>query len=68
VIQFAEVLEGVSCEWDEVRRILDQLLGLKLQQEISDLIARLPTEPEVMGRLRELLAQSQAQKTPPEPA
>ena len=68
VIQFAEVLEGVSCEWDEVRRILDQLLGLKLQQEISDLIARLPTEPEVMGHLRELLAQSQARKTPPEPA
>ena len=68
VLQFAEVLEGVHYDWDEVRKILSHLLGLKEQREIDELITRVAGEPALMDRLRELLAKSQARKTAPKPA
>ena len=68
VAQFAEVLEGVDYDWDETRRILAQLQQLKRDSEIAELAARAPHEPAVLERLRELLAQSRAGKTPPKPA
>ncbi|MBH2020082.1 DNA primase [Polaromonas sp.] len=68
VAQFAEVLEGVDYDWGETRRILAQLQQLKHDSEIADLAARAPNEPAVLERLRELLAQSRASKTPSKPA
>ena len=66
--QFAEVLEGVDYDWGETRRILQQLQQLKDDGEIADLAARAPSEPAVLERLRELLAQSRAKKTLTKPA
>ena len=68
VAQFAEVLEGVDYDWGETRRILQQLQQIKDDNEIADLAARAPSEPAVLERLRELLAQSRAKKTPTKPA
>ena len=65
VAQFAEVLEGVDYDWGETRRILAQLQQLKLDGEIADLIARAPSEPAVLVRLRELMEQSKSQKNRP---
>ena len=66
--QFAEVLEGVDYDWGETRRILAQLQQLRDDSEIADLAARAPSEPAVLERLRTLLAQSRAKKTPTKPA
>ena len=68
VAQFAEVLEGVDYDWGETRKILIQLQQLKRDSEIADLVARAPGEPAVLERLRELLAQSRNEKTPPKSA
>ena len=68
VAQFAEVLEGVDYDWGETRKILVQLQQRKRDSEIADLVARAPTEPAVLERLRELLAQSRHEKTPLKPA
>ena len=68
VAQFAEVLEGVDYDWGETLRILQQLQQIKDDGEIADLAARAPSEPAVLERLRELLAQSRAKKTPTKPA
>ena len=68
VAQFAEVLEGVDYDWGETRKILIQLQQLKRDSEIADLVARAPGEPAVLERLRELLAQSRNEKTPPKTA
>ncbi len=68
VAQFAEVLEGVDYDWGETRSILVQLQRIKRDSEIAELAARAPNEPAVLERLRELLAQSRAEKIPPKPA
>ena len=68
VAQFAEVLEGVDYDWGETRKILVQLQQLKRDSEIADLVARASSEPAVLERLRELLAQSRHEKTLPKPA
>ena len=68
VAQFSEVLEGVDYDWGETRKILLQLQQLKRDSEIADLAARASSEPAVLERLRELLAQSRNEKTPPKPA
>ena len=68
VAQFAEVLEGVDYDWGETLRILQQLQQIKDDGEIADLAARAPSEPAVLERLRKLLAQSRAKKTPTKPA
>jgi len=68
VAQFAEILEGVDYDWGETRRILVQLQQLKRDSEIAELAVRAPNEPAILERLRELLAQSRAEKTPPKTA
>ena len=65
VAQFAEMLEGVECDWEEACRILAQLQQSRRDAEIAELAARASSEPAVLERLRELLAQSRAQKTAP---
>jgi len=65
VAQFAERLEGVDCDWDEARRILAQLQQARRDAEIAELAARASREPAVLERLRELLAQSRAEKAAP---
>jgi DNA primase len=63
--QFAEVLEGVDHDWGETRRILAQLQQLQLDREIVELLARAPSEPSLLVRLRELMERSQALKNRP---
>lgn len=63
VTQLTQIPEGVESDWGEIRGILTQLRRLKRESEISDLAARAPTEPAVLERLRELMAQSRAEKT-----
>jgi DNA primase len=65
VAQFAEVLEGVDYDWGETRRILNELLDLKLASEKTDLAARAATDPAAFARLRELIEQSRTQKSRP---
>ena len=62
ITQLAQILEGVESDWDEIRGILRQLRHLKRDSEITDLAARASTEPAVLERLRELMAQSRADK------
>ncbi|MEP6964018.1 MAG: toprim domain-containing protein, partial [Polaromonas sp.] len=68
VVQFAEVLEGVDYDWGELSRILAQLQQLKRDSEIAELAARASSEPAVLERLRELIAQSRAKKPAPKSA
>ncbi len=65
VAQFAEILEGVDYDWGETRRILNELLELKLASEKTDLAARAATDPAAFARLRELIEQSRAAKNRP---
>jgi len=65
VAQFAEILEGVDYDWGETRRILNELLDLKLASEKTDLAARAATDPAAFQRLRELIEQSRNQKNQP---
>lgn len=62
VLQFAELLEGVEYDWDETRRILNELLDLAEARERTELAARAATDPAALLRLRELMAQSRLQK------
>jgi DNA primase len=57
VQQISQMMDGVPPDWNEARSILAQLLELQRQAEITALIAR-ADEPEVMQRLRELMAQT----------
>ncbi len=68
VVQFAEILEGVDYDWGELRRILAQLQQLKRDSEIAELAARASSEPAVLERLRELIAQSRTGKAAPKSA
>ena len=60
VAQLAQMLEGVEPDWGEIHGILTQLRRKKRDTEISDLAARASSEPAVLARLRELMAQSRA--------
>jgi DNA primase len=62
VAQLAQILDGVVSDWDEIRRILAQLLDLQLESEKADLAARAATDPAAFQRLRELTEQSRAKK------
>ncbi len=68
VARFAETLEGVETDWGEIRSILAQLEQQRRSSEIAELVARASGEPAVLERLRELLAQSRGEKTPPDTA
>ena len=63
VAQLSQMLEGVESDWGEIHGILTQLRRMKRDGEISELAARATTEPAVLERLRELMAQSRAEKT-----
>ena len=63
VLQLTQMLDGVESDWGEIRGILTQLVRLKRDAEISELAARASTEPAVLERLRELMAQSRVEKT-----
>ena len=54
--QIAQLHEGIECDWNEVRAILDQLLKLKRQQEMVDLLPRVLAEPAARQRYEELSA------------
>ena len=54
--QIAQLPEGIECDWDEVRSILDQLLKLKRQQEMVDLLPRVMADPAARQRYEELSA------------
>jgi DNA primase len=60
--QLAQMLDGVESDWDEIRGILNQLLNLKLESELSDLAARAATDPAAFQRYRELSEQLRARK------
>ena len=68
ITQLAQILEGVEADWDEIRGILTQLHRLQRDSEITDLAARVSKEPEVLDRLRELMAQSRAEKPVEKPS
>ncbi|MDP3245961.1 MAG: DNA primase, partial [Polaromonas sp.] len=54
--QIAQLHEGIECDWNEVRAILDQLLKLKRQQEMVDLLPRVLADPAARQRYEELSA------------
>ncbi|MGC1173403.1 DNA primase [Polaromonas sp.] len=54
--QIAQLPEGIECDWDEVRSILDQLLKLKRQQEMVDLLPQVMADPSARRRYEELSA------------
>ena len=54
--QIAQIPEGIESDWDEVRSILDQLLRLHRQREMSELAARAATDPAARQRYLELAA------------
>lgn len=54
--QIAQLPEGIECDWNEVRSILDQLLKLKRQQEMVDLLPRVMSDPAARQRYEELAA------------
>lgn len=54
--QIAQLPEGIECDWDEVRSILDQLVKLKRQQEMADLLPMVLVDPSARRRYEELSA------------
>ena len=52
--QIAQLHEGIECDWSEVRAILDQLLKLKRQQEMVDLLPRVLADPAARQRYEAL--------------
>ncbi|MDI1275399.1 DNA primase [Polaromonas sp.] len=52
--QIAQLLDGIECDWNEVRAILDQLLKLKRQQEMVDLLPRVLADPAARQRYEAL--------------
>jgi DNA primase len=54
--QIAQIPEGIESDWTEVRSILDQLLRLHRQREMSELAARAATDPAARQRYLELAA------------
>lgn len=54
--QIAQLPEGIDCDWDEVRAILDQLLKLKRQQEMVALLPQVMADPAARQRYEALSA------------
>jgi DNA primase len=54
--QIAQLPEGIECDWDEVRAIIDQLLKLKRQQDMVELLPRVMSDPAARQRYEELSA------------
>lgn len=58
IAQIAQILEGIQCDWDEVRSILNQILKLNRQSEMSALAPLVMTDPAARLRYQELLQAS----------
>ena len=56
ITQIAQIPEGIESDWNEVRSILDQLLRLHRQREMSELALRAATDPAARQRYLELAA------------
>jgi DNA primase len=54
--QIAQLPEGIECDWDEVRAILDQLLKLKRQQDMVELLPHVMSDPAARQRYEALSA------------
>ncbi len=54
--QIAQLPEGIECDWDEVRAILDQLLKLRRQQDMVELLPSVMSDPAARQRYEELSA------------
>ena len=54
IAQIAQIPEGIEGDWNEVRRILDQLIKLDRQREMKELATRAATDPLALQRYREL--------------
>jgi len=52
--QIAQLPEGIDCDWDEVRAIVDQLLKLKRQQEMVALLPQVMADPAARQRYEAL--------------
>ncbi|CAN5136106.1 hypothetical protein BH10PSE16_BH10PSE16_16840 [soil metagenome] len=62
VAQLAQMLEGVTSDWGEIRGILTLLLDLQEEKQLADLAARAATDPVAFQRYRELSEQIRARK------
>ena len=54
VAKISEILEGIECDWNEVRSIMNQLIKLKRLSEMSDLAPSIGTDPLARKRYLEL--------------
>jgi DNA primase len=63
-VQIAQIPEGIESDWTEVRSILDQLLRLHRQREMSELATRAATDPAARQRYLELAASLKAASEP----
>ena len=54
--QIAQMPEGIESDWNEVRSIINQLLKLHRQREMTELAARAATDPAARQRYLELVA------------
>ena len=54
--QISQLPEGIECDWNEVRSILDQLLNAKRRQEMVDLLPQVLSSPAARQRYEELSA------------
>ena len=59
VAQLSQIPEGIEADWNEVRRIIDQLVKLNRQAEMKDLATRAATDPAAMQRYKELASKAQ---------
>jgi DNA primase len=61
VAQLSQIPEGIEADWNEVRRIIDQLVKLNRQEEMKELAVRAATDPAAMQRYKELASSLQKQ-------
>ena len=54
--QIADIPEGIECDWNEVRGILDQFVNAKRKQEMVDLLPTVMNNPAARQRYQELSA------------
>ena len=59
VAQLSQIPEGIEADWNEVRRIIDQLVKLNRQEEMKALAGRAATDPAAMLRYKELASSLQ---------
>jgi DNA primase len=66
VVQISEIPEGIECDWNEVRGILDKFIEVESKRELNELIelgADALKDPVSRQRLQTLAARLSAKKT-----